>query len=46
MSFNLRNRSLLDLVDFSPREIRFLIDLAAELKRSKAAGTEHRRLTG
>ncbi len=46
MSFNLRNRSLLDLVDFSPREIRFLIDLAAELKRSKAAGSEHQRLKG
>jgi len=46
MSFNLRNRSLLDLVDFSPREIRFLIDLAAELKRSKAAGNEHQRLKG
>ena len=46
MSFNLRNRSLLDLVDFSPRDIRFLLDLAAELKRSKAAGNEHQRLKG
>ena len=46
MSFNLRNRSLLDLVEFSPREIRYLIDLAAELKRSKAAGNEHPRLKG
>jgi ornithine carbamoyltransferase len=46
MSFNLRNRSLLDLVDFSPRDIRYLLDLAAELKRSKAAGNEHQRLKG
>jgi ornithine carbamoyltransferase len=44
MAFNLRNRSLLDLKDFSPREIRYLIDLAAELKRDKAAGNEHQRL--
>jgi ornithine carbamoyltransferase len=46
MSFNLRNRSLLDLIDFSPRDIRYLIDLAAELKRSKAVGNEHARLRG
>lgn len=46
MSFNLRNRSLLALADFSPRDIRYLLDLAAELKRSKAAGTEHQRLKG
>jgi ornithine carbamoyltransferase len=46
MSFNLHNRSLLDLVDFSPRDVRYLLDLAAELKRAKAAGTEHQRLKG
>lgn len=46
MSFNLRNRSLLDLADLSPRELRYLIDLAAELKRAKAAGNEHPRLVG
>jgi ornithine carbamoyltransferase len=46
MSFNLHNRSLLDLNEFAPREIRYLIDLAAELKRSKAAGNEHPRLKG
>ena len=44
MSFNLHNRSLLDLKDFEPRDIRFLLDLAAELKRSKYAGNEHPRL--
>lgn len=46
MSFNLHNRSLLDLKDFSPRAVRYLIDLAQELKRAKAAGTEHPRLKG
>lgn len=46
MSFNLRNRSLLDLKDFAPRDIRFLLDLAAELKRSKYAGNERPLLTG
>ena len=46
MGFNLRNRSLLDLKDFTPRDIRYLIDLAAELKQSKAAGNEHQRLKG
>ena len=46
MSFNLRNRSLLDLKDFPPRAIRFLLDLAAELKRSKVAGNELPRLKG
>ena len=46
MSFNLRNRSLLDLKDFAPRDIRFLLDLAAELKRTKYAGNEIPRLKG
>ena len=46
MSFNLHNRSLLDLKDFAPRDIRYLLDLSLELKRAKAAGTEHPRLKG
>lgn len=46
MSFNLHNRSLLDLKDFEPRDIRFLLDLAAELKRSKYSGNEHQQLKG
>ncbi|MEB0059653.1 ornithine carbamoyltransferase [Variovorax sp. LG9.2] len=46
MGFNLRNRSFLTLQDFDPRDIRYLLDLASELKRSKAAGTEHPRLKG
>ncbi len=31
MSYNLRNKSLVDLKDFAPRDIRFLLDLATEL---------------
>jgi ornithine carbamoyltransferase len=46
MAFNLRNRSLLNMQDFSPCDIRFLLDLAAELKRAKYAGTEVPRLIG
>ncbi|MDR2131052.1 MAG: ornithine carbamoyltransferase [Odoribacteraceae bacterium] len=46
MAFNLRNRHFLKLLDFSPGEINYLLDLAAELKRAKYAGTEQPRLTG
>ena len=46
MSFNLHQRSLLKLLDFTPREVRYLLDLAHELKRAKAAGAEVPRLKG
>lgn len=46
MAFNLRNRNFLKLLDFSPREIRFLLDLSHELKRARYAGTERPRLAG
>jgi len=46
MAFNLRNRDFLTLLDFTPEEIQFLIDLAADLKRAKYAGIEQPRLTG
>jgi ornithine carbamoyltransferase len=46
MPINLKGRSFLKLLDFSPSEIRFLIKLAAELKAAKYAGTERPRLTG
>ena len=46
MAYNLRNRSFLKLLDFSPREIQFLLDLAADLKKAKYAGTEQQRLRG
>ena len=38
MAYNLRNRSFLKLLDFSPKEIQYLLDLAAELKKAKYAG--------
>ena len=46
MAFNLHNRSLLNMQDFVPRDIRFLLDLSAELKRAKYAGTEFPGLNG
>jgi ornithine carbamoyltransferase len=46
MAFNLRNRSFVKELDFTPKEWMFLLDLAAELKRAKYAGLERPRLTG
>ncbi|MET9339771.1 ornithine carbamoyltransferase [Nonomuraea sp. NPDC003804] len=46
MGFNLRNRSFLKELDFTPAEFGFLLTLSAELKQAKYAGTEQRRLTG
>ncbi|WP_341662612.1 ornithine carbamoyltransferase [Vibrio sp.] len=46
MAFNLRNRNFLKLLDFSPKEIQFLIDLAADLKKAKYSGTEQKKLCG
>ena len=46
MAFNLRNRNFLKLLDFTPQEIKFLLDLAWELKKAKYAGVEEPRLKG
>ncbi|MGR3179354.1 MAG: ornithine carbamoyltransferase [Candidatus Anammoxibacter sp.] len=46
MAFNLKNRSFVKLLDFTPKEIKFLLDLAADLKKAKYAGTEQPRLKG
>ena len=46
MAFNLRNRNFLKLLDFTPKEIKFMLDLAADLKKAKYAGTEQMRLKG
>jgi ornithine carbamoyltransferase len=46
MSFNLRNRSFLTVQDYTPREFRYLLDLARDLKRAKYARTEQQHLTG
>lgn len=44
--FNIRNRSYLTLIEYTPREIEYLLDLARDLKRAKYTGTEIARLTG
>ena len=46
MSFNLRNRSLLTVQDYTQREFRYLLDLARDLKRAKYARTEQEHLEG
>ena len=45
MAFNLRNRSFVKELDFTPKEWKFLLDLAAELKVAKYAGSEQPRLS-
>ena len=42
----MRNRNFLKLLDFSPKEIKYMLDLAADLKKAKYAGTEQPRLKG
>jgi ornithine carbamoyltransferase len=46
MAFNLRNRHFLKLLDFTPEEIKYLLDLSVDLKKAKYAGIEQPRLTG
>jgi ornithine carbamoyltransferase len=46
MSFNLHNRSLLSLDGLTARDFHFLLEMALELKRAKAAGTEQQKLRG
>ena len=46
MAFNLRDRSFTKLLDYTPEEIRFLINLSIELKAAKYSGYEQPRLKG
>ena len=46
MAFNLRNRSFVKVLDFTPAEIKFLLKLSADLKAAKYGGYEQPRLTG
>ncbi|MGC8782639.1 MAG: ornithine carbamoyltransferase, partial [Anaerolineae bacterium] len=46
MAFNLRNRSFLKELDFTPEELKFLLKLAADLKAAKYGGYEQPRLKG
>lgn len=46
MSGKLKNRSFLKLLDFTPKEIRYLLDLSKKLKEEKKSGKEKKRLKG
>ena len=46
MAVNIRNRHFLKLLDFTSEEIADLLELSAELKKTKKAGAERQRLKG
>ncbi|MET9220057.1 ornithine carbamoyltransferase [Streptomyces sp. NPDC088197] len=46
MAVDLKGRHFLKELDFTPEEFRHLVELAAELKAAKKAGTEEQRLRG
>lgn len=46
MAVNLKGRSFLTLMDFTPEEIRYMLDLAGDLKAKKRAGITGNTLAG
>ena len=46
MAFNLKNRHFLKLLDFSPKEILYLLELSKDLKKAKYTGTEQQKMKG
>ena len=46
MSIDLHNRHFLKLLDFTPEEIAYLLNLSVELKKEKRNGTEKQHLKG
>ena len=46
MTVDLKNRHFLKLLDFKPEEIKYLLDLSADLKKAKYNGTEKQYLKG
>jgi ornithine carbamoyltransferase len=46
MAFNLKNRNFLKLLDFTPKEMLFFLNMAEDLKKAKYAGTEQQLLAG
>ncbi len=42
---NLQNRNFITLLDYTPEEIQYLLDLSSRLKKEKYAGIEHKVLT-
>ncbi len=45
MAVNLRGKNFLTLLDFTPQEIKYMLDLSRDLKRDKYLGHEHKHLT-
>ncbi len=43
--YNLRNRHFLKLLDFTPKDIKFLLELSIDLRKAKYDGTERRLLS-
>lgn len=43
---DLRGRNFLTLLDYTPEEIRYLLDLSHDLKKKKHEGVEHKYLSG
>lgn len=46
MKINLKNRNFLKLLDFTPAEINYLLELSASLKKAKKDGAEKQQLKG
>lgn len=46
MAYNLRNRNFLKLLDFTSKEIEYLLNLSISLKKAKYSGTETQLLKG
>ncbi len=46
MTINLKNRNFLKLLDFSPAEIEYLLELSLQLKKEKKEGNEKKHLIG
>jgi ornithine carbamoyltransferase len=46
MKPNLHNKHFLKLLDFTPEEIKYLLDMSAELKKAKKSGKEKQYLKG
>ena len=46
MPVNLRGKNFLTLLDFTPDQIRYLLDLSRDFKNAKRAGIPHAHLTG
>ena len=46
MAVNLKGRNFLTLMDFTPVEIRYMLDLAHDLKAKKRAGVNNQLLKG